>query len=184
VLRARKTPVQSWYFDLSGVEKYWGTERTYHHTAPISLIYALNEALDMIEEEGLELRWARHARNIAALNAGLAGLGLKTLPAPEFSMPVLTAVLTPPSIDEARIRTRLLERFNIEIAGGLGPFKGKLWRIGLMGSSSTESNVLLLLSALEILLAEEGFLTARGAGVAAAQASLATSYGVREEATV
>jgi len=184
LLRARKTPVQSWYLDLSGVEKYWGAERAYHHTAPISLIYALNEALDLIEEEGLEARWARHARNIDALNAGLAALGLKQLPAPEFSMPVLTAVLTPASIDEGRVRSKLLERFNIEIAGGLGPFKGKLWRIGLMGSSSTESNVLLLLAALEILLAEEGFLTARGAGVAAAQACLETSFGMREEATV
>jgi alanine-glyoxylate transaminase/serine-glyoxylate transaminase/serine-pyruvate transaminase len=173
ILRARKTPVQSWYLDLSGVEKYWGSERSYHHTAPISLIYAINEALNLIEEEGLEARWARHARNMAALSAGLAALGLEPLAAPEYRMPMLATVRIPAGVDDARVRTGLLDRFNIEIAGGLGAFKGKLWRIGLMGSSSTEANVFLLLAALEMLLAEEGAGSAHGAGVAAAQARLA-----------
>ncbi len=172
VLRARKGPVQSWYLDLSGVEKYWGTERTYHHTAPISLIYALNEALNLIEEEGLDARSARHARNIAALGAGLSALGLEPLPAREYRMPMLATVRIPAGVDDMRVRSRLLERFNIEIAGGLGAFKGKLWRIGMMGSSSSEGNLLLLLAALEILLAEEGVGRAKGAGVSAAQSAL------------
>ena len=110
---------------------------------------------------------------MAALSAGLAALGLEPLAAPEYRMPMLATVRVPAGVDDARVRSRLLDRFNIEIAGGLGPFKGKLWRIGLMGSSSTEANVLLLLAALEMLLAEEGVTSARGAGVAGAQASLA-----------
>jgi alanine-glyoxylate transaminase/serine-glyoxylate transaminase/serine-pyruvate transaminase len=173
VLRNRKTKVQSWYLDLSGVEKYWGKERTYHHTAPISMIYALHEGLCVVEEEGLENRWARHARVMAGLRAGLDALGLYSLPAPEYHMSCLAAVRVPVGIDDARVRSRLLSRFNIEIAGGLGPLKGKLWRIGLMGASCSENNALLLLSALEILLQEEGFLKASGRGAAAAQAVLA-----------
>jgi alanine-glyoxylate transaminase/serine-glyoxylate transaminase/serine-pyruvate transaminase len=173
VLRARRSKVRSWYLDLSGVEKYWGVERTYHHTAPISMVYALDEALNLIEDEGLEKRWERHARNMAALRAGLAALNLPSLPAAENYMPTLAAIKVPAGVDDARVRSRLLGRYNIEIAGGLGPWKGKLWRIGLMGASSSESNVLLFLAALETLLAEEGFLPAQGRGVAAAQESYA-----------
>ncbi len=173
LLKARKSKVQSWYLDLTGVEKYWGKERTYHHTAPISMVYALHEALSIVEEEGLENRWARHARNMGALQAGAAALGLKPLPSPQAQLSTVAALLTPAGIDEARVRSHLLTRFNIEIAGGLGPYKGKLWRVGVMGSSGTESNILLLLAALEILLEEEGALKASGRGVSAAQACLA-----------
>ena len=173
VLRRRKTKVQSWYLDLSMGQKYWGAERTYHHTAPISMIYALDEALRLVEEEGLEERWRRHERNMEALLGGLEALGLRALPAAEHRMPTLAAVHVPDGVDEAGIRSRLLGRYNIEIAGGLGRFRGRLWRIGLMGTSSSESNVLLLLGALETLLHEEGFLTASGRGVAAAQHLLA-----------
>ena len=173
LLHRRKTKVQSWYLDLSMVEKYWGTERTYHHTAPISMTYALDEALRLVEEEGVEERWRRHAQNMEALLAGLEALGLRALPAAEHRMPTLAAVHVPDGIDEAGVRSRLLCRYNIEIAGGLGRFRGKLWRVGLMGCSSSESNVLLLLGALETLLHEEGFLTAGGRGVAAAQQALA-----------
>jgi alanine-glyoxylate transaminase/serine-glyoxylate transaminase/serine-pyruvate transaminase len=169
VVCTRKTKVQSWYLDMSMVEKYWGRDRTYHHTAPISMIYALDEALRLVLEEGLEARWQRHARNMAALLAGLEALRLKPLPLPDCRMPTLAAVLTPEGLDEAAIRARLLSRYNIEIAGGLGKFRGKLWRVGLMGCSSTESNVLLVLAALETLLHEEGVLKADGRGVAAAQ---------------
>ena len=173
LLHRRKTKVQSWYLDLSMVEKYWGTERTYHHTAPISMIYALDEALRLVEEEGVEERWRRHAQNMEAMLAGLEALGLRPLPAAEHRMPTLAAVHVPDGVDEAGVRSRLLCRYNIEIAGGLGRFRGKLWRVGLMGCSSSESNVLLLLGALETLLHEEGFLTASGRRVAAAQQVLA-----------
>lgn len=169
LLLKRKTKVQSWYLDLSMVEKYWGGERTYHHTAPISMIYALAVALLLVEEEGLEARWQRHAHNMEGLLAGLEALGVRPLPAAEYRMPMLAAVRVPDGVDDASVRSRLLSRYNIEIAGGLGKFRGKLWRIGLMGNSSTEGNVLLLLGALETLLHEEGFLKASGKGVAAAQ---------------
>lgn len=173
LLCSRKTKVQSWYLDLSMVEKYWCRERAYHHTAPISMIYALEEGLRLVEEEGLEERWQRHARNMAGLLAGLEALGLRPLPPAEYRMPTMAAVLAPNGVDEASIRARLLSRYSIEIAGGLGKFRGRLWRIGLMGNSSSESNVLLLLGVLETLLHEDGFLKADGKGVAAAQQAFA-----------
>ncbi len=169
LLLKRKSKVQSWYLDLSMVEKYWGGERTYHHTAPISMIYALAEALRIVREEGLEARCERHSRNMQALLAGLEAMGIRPLPSEGYRMPTLAAALIPSGVDDASVRSRLLSRYNIEIAGGLGKFRGKLWRIGLMGNSSTESNVLLLLAALETLLHEDGFLKAAGKGVAAAQ---------------
>lgn len=165
----RQSKVRSWYLDLSGVARYWGRERTYHHTAPISMIYALFEALRLIEEETLEARWQRHARNMEAMVAGLEALGLHFLPAPQDRTPTLAAVLVPGGVDDAAVRSRLLNRYNIEIAGGLGAFRGRMWRVGLMGNSSTESNVLLFLAVLETILQEEGFLRADGRGVAAAQ---------------
>jgi alanine-glyoxylate transaminase/serine-glyoxylate transaminase/serine-pyruvate transaminase len=174
LLCGRQTKVQSWYLDMSMVEKYWGRDRTYHHTAPISMIYALDEALRIVLEEGLEARWQRHTRNMEALLAGLGALGLRPLAPEGYRMPTLAAVLVPDGIDDAGIRSRLLSRYNIEIAGGLGTFRGKLWRVGLMGNSCTESNVLLLLAALETLLAEDGVLKAAGKGVAAAQQVLAS----------
>ncbi len=169
VLMERKSKVQSWYLDLSMVEKYWCRERTYHHTAPVSLIYALDEALRIVEEEGLEARWKRHAYNMQGLLAGLEALGLRPLPAPGYRMNSLAAICVPEGVDDAGVRSRLLSRYNIEIAGGLGKFRGRLWRIGLMGNSSTEANVLLLLAALETLLYEDGFIKANGKAVGAAQ---------------
>ena len=168
VIGKRKTCVTSWYFDLTYIMKYWGQERTYHHTAPISMIYALREALRLVEEEGLEARWERHRRNAQALVAGLEAMGVGILVAPPHRMLTVTAVKVPAGVDDRKVRGRLLEEFNIEIAGGLGELKGKIWRVGLMGASSTQNNVLLLLAALEKCLLEESFKLPPGAGVAAA----------------
>jgi alanine-glyoxylate transaminase/serine-glyoxylate transaminase/serine-pyruvate transaminase len=152
VLRRRKTPVANWYLDLSIVQKYWGSERTYHHTAPISANFALYEGLRLVAEEGLENRWARHRKNAELLWEGLGDLDL-TLHVPEaHRLTTLTTVRVPEGVDELTIRQRLLEEYNIEIAGGLGELKGKIWRIGLMGYSSRPENVLLLLAALGKLL--------------------------------
>jgi alanine-glyoxylate transaminase/serine-glyoxylate transaminase/serine-pyruvate transaminase len=156
-LRNRNTPVQSWYFDISMVEKYWGGERTYHHTAPISTNYALHEALRLICEEGLEARWARHELAHRALVAGLEAMGIALLTAPENRAIVVNAVRVPEGVDGASVRTRLLNEHNIEIAGGLGSLKGKIWRIGLMGESSQRGNVLRLFEALHQALNDEGF---------------------------
>ncbi|MDA2912690.1 alanine--glyoxylate aminotransferase family protein [Acidobacteriia bacterium AH_259_A11_L15] len=166
-IRQRRTRPPSWYFDLTHIMKYWGGERTYHHTAPISMVYALREALRVVDEEGLEARWERHRRNTQALVTGLEAMGLEMLTPPPQRMITVTGVKAPPGIDAGKIRRRLLEEFNIEIAGGLGELKGKIWRIGLMGASCTQNNVLLLLAALEKCLAEEGFKLSPGAGVAA-----------------
>jgi len=152
VLRRRKTQVANWYLDLTMIEKYWGSERTYHHTAPISMNYALREALRLIHEEGLESRFERHRANAALLWEGLEALGLELHVSPDRRLPTLTTVLVPEGVDEGAVRRRLLDEYNIEIAGGLGAFKGRVWRIGLMGYSSRCENVLLLLSALKHLL--------------------------------
>jgi alanine-glyoxylate transaminase / serine-glyoxylate transaminase / serine-pyruvate transaminase len=152
-LHQRKSKVANWYLDLTMIEKYWGSERTYHHTAPISMNYALREALRLIYEEGLEKRFERHRANAAALWEGFEALGLQSHVPLDHRLPTLTTVLVPEGIDEGAIRRRLLNEYNIEIAGGLGIFKGRAWRIGLMGYSSRRENVLLLLSALESLLA-------------------------------
>jgi alanine-glyoxylate transaminase/serine-glyoxylate transaminase/serine-pyruvate transaminase len=151
-IHRRKTKVANWYLDLSMLEHYWGAERTYHHTAPISMNFALREALRMVQEEGLEERFARHKENSAMLWDGLEDLGLKLIVPIDHRLPSLTTVAVPDGVDEAKIRQRLLDEYNIEIAGGLGAFKGKAWRIGLMGYSSRRENVRLLLSALEDLL--------------------------------
>lgn len=156
-IRARKSKVQSWYLDITMVEKYWGDDRTYHHTAPISMNYALREALRIVCEEGLEARWNRHQLNHRALVAGVEAMGLQMNAAPEHRLWSLNAVRVPDGVDDARVRTRLLGDFNIEIGGGLGPMKGKIWRIGLMGSGSTRENVLLVLEALHNALNAEGF---------------------------
>ncbi len=169
VLKARNTKVQSWYLDLTMIEKYWGAERVYHHTAPITMNYALYEALRIIEEEGLEARWARHQRNHEALKAGLAAIGLTIASQEAHQLWTLNSVRIPDRVDDARVRSLLLEEFNIEIGGGLGPLKGKTWRIGLMGESSTAANVLLVLSALERVLPRCGHSVDSGAGVAAAE---------------
>jgi len=152
ILRNRKTRVANWYLDLSMVEAYWGSERTYHHTAPISANFALYEGLRLVCEENLEARWARHRNNAQLLWDGLEDLGLELFIPAQFRLPSLTTVRVPEGINEADIRSRLLREYNIEIAGGLGDLKGKIWRIGLMGYSSRKENVVLLLSALKILI--------------------------------
>lgn len=173
-LRARRRKVQSWYLDLTMIEKYWGEERVYHHTAPISMSYALLEALRLVDEEGLENRWRRHARNHEALRAGLSELGLALAAQEGHRLWMLNSVAIPPGVDDAGVRGALLDEFGLEIGGGLGPLKGKTWRIGLMGESSTEANVLLLLSALERVLPRFGHPVDAGAGVGAASRLLAS----------
>jgi alanine-glyoxylate transaminase/serine-glyoxylate transaminase/serine-pyruvate transaminase len=151
-LRERKTTVANWYLDLAQVERYWGETRTYHHTAPISMNFALREALRLAAEEGLQARFARHKANAELLWEGLEALGLNLLVAKERRLPTLTTPQIPPEIDDAGIRSKLLQDYNVEIAGGFGPLAGRVWRIGLMGYSSRRENVLLLLAALEKLL--------------------------------
>jgi alanine-glyoxylate transaminase/serine-glyoxylate transaminase/serine-pyruvate transaminase len=167
-IRARKTKVQSWYLDVTMLSQYWGQERVYHHTAPINMTYGLYEALQVILEEGLENCWARHARQHAALKAGLAAIGIGYSAHQSHQLPMLNAVKIPDGVDDAAVRRGLLERFGIEIGGGLGAFKGRVWRIGLMGYGARANNVLLLLSALEQLLAEQGYKFTHGAALAAA----------------
>jgi len=167
-LETRTHKVPSWYLDISLLSNYWSASRFYHHTAPICMIYALHEALALIAEEGLETRFQRHLRNGSALHAGLEAMGL-TLHAQEgHRLSVLTSVRIPPGVDDLKVRKGLLDKFSIEIGGGLGPLKGQIWRIGLMGHSSTEENILLFFSALETLLVKEGYSVAPGAGVSAA----------------
>ena len=168
-IKARRTPCQSWYLDLALVADYWtdGT-RAYHHTAPISMLYALREALRLVDEEGLPARFMRHRLNSEALVAGLNELGLTPLPPAEHRLPMLTCVKLPGQIDDAAVRTQLLQTFGIEIGGGLGPLKGKVWRIGLMGESCTEANVLTLLNALEDILFRSGGLSTPGVALQAA----------------
>jgi alanine-glyoxylate transaminase/serine-glyoxylate transaminase/serine-pyruvate transaminase len=168
-LKARTTKVQSWYLDLSLIESYWGGDRAYHHTGPISMVYALREGLRIVLEEGLEARWARHQKNHRALKAGLEALGMTYTADPSCQLPQLNAVRIPDGVDDLACRKRLLTEFGIEIGGGLGDFKGKAWRIGLMGVNSKPSSVFLVLAALETVLAGAGVKLTPGAGVAAAE---------------
>ena len=147
-LTERKGQVANWYLDLTMIQKYWGSERTYHHTAPISANFALYEGLRIIMEEGLEARWERHRKNAEVLWQGLENLGLKLHVPLANRLPSLTTVRIPEGVDGAQIQSRLMSDYNIEIAGGLGELKGKVWRIGLMGYSSRLENVTLLLAAL------------------------------------
>jgi alanine-glyoxylate transaminase/serine-glyoxylate transaminase/serine-pyruvate transaminase len=167
-LDARRTKVRSWYLDLSLIRSYWGGDRVYHHTAPINMTYALREALAIVVEEGLEARVGRHRLHHRALRAGLEAMGLRYLPA--RSLATLNAVHVPAGADDPVVRRRLLDEFGIEIGGGLGPFKGKAWRIGLMGASSTRRNVSAVLSALETILGESGAAVGIGAALPAAAA--------------
>jgi alanine-glyoxylate transaminase/serine-glyoxylate transaminase/serine-pyruvate transaminase len=155
-LSARKTPTTSWYFDLALVKSYWGQDRAYHHTAPIQNVYALHEALRLLLDEGLEARWKRHELHARALWAGLAAMGLECLVPERERLYPLTAVKVPSGIDEARARKFLLERYSLEIGGGLGTLKGKIWRLGLMGVGSKRVNVELVLTALRAALLEQG----------------------------
>ncbi len=176
VMRARKKPVGSWYFDLTPIMTMWGSERTYHHTPPISLIYGMREALRLTLEEGLEARWERHLQNQRALVAGVEAMGLELFVAnPAERLVTVTGVKVPAGADDRRVRQQLLDEFNIEIAGGFGPVKGKLWRVGLMGYSSQKSNVLLFLAALEKVLLDQNVRVPSGAGVGAAVQSFQQS---------
>jgi len=171
VFRNRKTKVQSWYFDLSTAMNYWGKDRLYHHTPPISLIYALREAMRIVLEEGLEARWAKHKLNQLALIAGVEAMGLKLLVEnPKDRLTTVTAVMVPSGVDDAKFRNQLLDEFSIEIAGGIGALKGQIWRLGLMGYCSQKPFVLQLLAAMEKCLIDQGHRVSPGAGVGAAVA--------------
>jgi alanine-glyoxylate transaminase/serine-glyoxylate transaminase/serine-pyruvate transaminase len=152
VIRHRKTKVQSWYLDLSMIEKYWGSERLYHHTAPISMNYALHEALRIVLEEGLEAAWQRHRRAHETFVREMRKLELEPAVAESIRAPMINAVKIPDGVDDAKVRQRLYEDFDIEIGAGLGPLKGKIWRVGLMGHGATEENVALLAKALRQLI--------------------------------
>jgi len=171
VIMNRKTKVQSWYLDVSMLANYWGQNRVYHHTGPINMTWGLYEALCLIHEEGLENCFARHLRNHRALKAGLAAIGIKYSAQEGHQLPMLNAVYVPEGVDDAAVRSALLTKFGIEIGAGLGAYKGKVWRIGLMGFGSRPANVLLFLSALEQLLAEQKYKFTHGASVAAANES-------------
>ena len=161
-LKNRKGPVVSWYLDMSMVSSYWGTERKYHHTAPINMVYALREALRLIAEEGLEARFERHRRNHRALVAGLEAMGLSMLVPEKERLPMLNTVRIPKGADDGKVRKTLLSDFGIEIGGGLGDLAGKVWRVGLMGHASCERNVMLFLAALESILKAQGVTVSPG----------------------
>jgi len=150
-LAARKTKVQSWYLDLNMLRQYWGQERFYHHTAPINMLYGLHEALTIVLEEGLEARFTRHRANHDRLRAGLKEIGIDYVSQEGHHLPMLNAVKIPQGVDDAKARRRLLDDWGIEIGGGLGDFKGKAWRVGLMGTSSSVRNVDLVLTALRAI---------------------------------
>lgn len=167
-LHARRSKVQSWYLDLTMIENYWGDERAYHHTAPISMVYALREGLRVAAAEGWQARFDRHIKLGRALQAGLHALGLQLLAQEQYRAPMLTTVAVPDSVDETKVRRHLLQRYGTEIAGGLGELKGRAWRIGLMGHSCRWSNVSLVLSALSDALKAQNYLVDVQAGLAAA----------------
>lgn len=168
-IRSRRTPCQSWYLDVSLIADYWvSSKRAYHHTAPISMIYALQEALRLVDEEGLDARYARHRTNSHALMAGLDALGFEPIAQEGARLTTLHCVAPPPGIDEAWGRKTLLQEYGIEIGAGLGPLQGKAWRIGLMGESSTRANVEALLGALEQMFLAQGWIQCAGAALDAA----------------
>jgi alanine-glyoxylate transaminase/serine-glyoxylate transaminase/serine-pyruvate transaminase len=175
VLNNRKTKVRSWYLDLSMLSNYWSEDRVYHHTAPINMTYALYEALRVILEEGLDNCFERHRKNHLALKAGLEALGFEYSADPHHQLPMLNAVKIPEGVEDAVIRNGLLNRFGIEIGGGLGAFKGKVWRIGIMGHAARQNNVLTFLAALEQLLVEHDFQFTPGSSIAAANTAFATN---------
>ena len=174
VIDQRATPVESFYFNLQGVAEYWNeTQRVYHHTSPITMTYAMRESLRMMMEEGIEERHARHARVAAGLRAGLSAMGLELTTNPDYQLNPITIVKAPEGVDEGAARARLLNEWNIEVSGGLGEFRNKVWRIGMMGEGARETSVLAVLSALEVILSDAGYEVAYGASVAAAQRSFA-----------
>lgn len=170
-MEKRKKKVQSWYLDLALLRQYVGTDRVYHHTAPITMNYALHEGLRLVLEEGLEARWARHRRNHAALKAGLLAMGLSYTANEKHQLPQLNAVRIPAGLDDLAGRKMLLNDFGIEVGGGLGDLKGKAWRIGLMGYNSRPAVVYQCLGALEQVLTRLGAKVTPGAAIAAANAA-------------
>lgn len=178
-IKARKSKVQSWFLDLNLVMGYWGgsAKRAYHHTAPINALYGLHEALVMLQEEGLEAAWARHRRHHLAFRAGIEAMGLRFVVAERNRLPQLNAIGVPEGVDEAEVRRRLLNEFNLEIGAGLGSFAGKVWRIGLMGHASTPKNVLFCLAALDQVLTTMQAPIHSGAAVAAAGVALRSNGG-------
>ncbi|MCW9022042.1 MAG: alanine--glyoxylate aminotransferase family protein [Sedimenticola sp.] len=174
-IRNRKQKVQSWFMDLNLVMGYWGSgaKRAYHHTAPINALYGLHEALLMLHEEGLENAWARHQKNHLALRAGLEAMGLTFIVNEQDRLPQLNAVSIPEGVDDAEVRSRLLNEYNLEIGAGLGALAGKVWRIGLMGHASRSENILLCVGALEAVLADMGAKINQGVALAAMQKALA-----------
>lgn len=171
-VQARETPANSWYLDLGLLEAYWDSRRAYHHTSPISMTYALHRALALVLEEGLEARWARHERHGRALQRGLEAMGLALHADAAHRLSVLTTVRIPEGVDDAPVRRALLDRFGIEVGGGLGDLRGRVWRVGLMGESSTPGNVLYFLASLGALLREHGFAADTGAALDVAAGGL------------
>jgi len=169
----RQTKVQSWFLDLNLVMGYWGGEgkRAYHHTAPINALYAFHEALVIVEEEGIENAWARHRANHNAFKAGIEAMGLSFMVDESCRLPQLNAVIVPDGVDEAKVRSELLQRYNLEIGAGLGPMAGKIWRIGLMGHASNQQNVLTCLGALDAVLSDMQADIQSGKAVSAAMAA-------------
>ena len=174
VVAKRKEPPLSWYLDISMLRNYWGAgkARVYHHTPPMTMLYALREGLRIALEEGLEARIVRHRRHAEALWAGVEAMGLQVHAQEGYRLPPLTTVRVPEGVDEMKVRLGLLQEHNIEVGGGIGALQGQVWRIGLMGYNSTAQNVLGILFALETELARQGFRAEKGAGVAAAAQSL------------
>ena len=173
-IKSRKAPVQSWFLDLNLVMGYWGqgAKRAYHHTAPINSLYGLHEALVILQEEGLENAWARHHSNHLMLRAGIEAIGLSFVVPEEARLPQLNAVTVPEGVDEAAVRARLLNDFNLEIGAGLGALAGRVWRIGIMGHASNAKNVMFCLGALDTVLTEMGAPIESGVAVAAAQVAI------------
>jgi alanine-glyoxylate transaminase/serine-glyoxylate transaminase/serine-pyruvate transaminase len=173
-VRERQHKVQSWFLDVSLLTGYWGSgsRRSYHHTAPINTLYGLHEALRVLQEEGLEAAWARHAKNHRVLRAGLEAMGIQFVVKEAARLPQLNAIYIPAGVDDLAVRRALLEDYSLEIGAGLGPLAGKIWRIGLMGYASNTKNVLLCLSALEDVLSAMGAPIATGRAMAAARAIL------------
>ena len=175
-IKNRQSKVQSWFLDLNLVMGYWGTgaKRAYHHTAPINALYALHEALVMLKNEGLENAWARHRRNHEVLKAGLEAMGLSFVVKENERLPQLNAVSIPEGVDDATVRSRLLNEFNLEIGAGLGDLAGKVWRIGLMGHSSRAENILLCIGALEAVLSDMNAPINTGVALGAMQSALSS----------
>ena len=173
-IKSRNQPPNSWYLDLELIANYWGKDHVYHHTVPMSMLYALYEGLRLVLEEGMEERIARHERNASALRAGLEALGLRVVSDENHRLPQITPVEIPAGVDDAAVRGILTNEYKTEISRGLGEFAGKIWRIGLMGETSNPGNVMFLLNALEQILPQQGYEIPLGAATSAASKALST----------